>query len=101
MVKIPKWLAVFAIAVAVALPSLAQHQSERSFRLEKGQAIRITPDGKVDVFATMQGDAAHVAKMDKRAKPVTKGLGIWYGADGKLRYLDDPVEGTETFTHKK
>jgi len=55
----------------------------------------------VDVFVTMQGDQAHVAKMDKRAKPLTKGLGVWFGPDGKLRYLDEPVEGTEKFQHKK
>ena len=48
----------------------------------------------------MQGDQAHVEKMDKRAKPVTKGLGIWFGADGKLRYLDEPVEGAKHFQHK-
>jgi hypothetical protein len=94
-------LALFVVAFPAATPVLAQHQSERSFQLQKGQAIRITPDGKVDVFATMQGDQAHVEKMDKRAKPVTKGLGMWFGPDGKLRYVDDTVEGAEGFQHKK
>lgn len=94
-------LALSGLSLLSATPVLAQHQSERSFQLQKGQAIRITPDGKVDVFVTMQGDQAHVAKMDKRAKPVTKGLGVWFGPDGKLRYLDEPVEGAEKFQHKK
>lgn len=95
---------IAAVAFAALAPVHAQHSAghaERSFQLEKGQAIRIAPDGKVDVFTTMQGDAAHVAKMDKRAKPVTKGLGIWFGDDGKLRYLDDPVEGSQKFRHAK
>jgi len=97
-------MAVTAVAFAAAVPALAQHpsgQTERSFQLQKGQAIRITPDGKVDVFTTMQGDTAHVAKMDKRAKPVTKGLGIWFGEDGKLQYVDEPVEGSQKFGHSK
>lgn len=100
MPNVLKLLAVCAVA-ATTFPALAQHSSERNFQLQKGQAIRITPDGKVDVFTTMQGDAAHVGKMEKRAKPVLKGLGIWYGADGKLLYLDDPVEGADKFSHKK
>jgi hypothetical protein len=49
----------------------------------------------------MQGDAAHIATMQKRAKPVTKGLAIWVGPDGKLRYLTDPVEGAEHFGQRK
>jgi hypothetical protein len=93
-------LALYVVALSTATPAIAQYQSDRSFQLQKGQAIRVTPDGKVDVFASMQGDQAHVEKMDKRAKPVTKGLGIWFGADGKLRYLDEPVEGAKHFQHK-
>ena len=54
-----------------------------------------------DVLTTMQGDAAHIATMQKRAKPVTKGLAIWVGPDGKLRYLTDPVEGDEHFGQRK
>lgn len=87
------------LALAAALPAMAQ--SGQSFQLEKGQAIRITPDGKVDVFAAMQGDSTHVAQMEKRAKPVTKGLAVWVGPDGKLRYLTDPVKGAEHFGHHK
>jgi hypothetical protein len=92
-------LAVYAVAFAAVSPALAQ--SGQSFQMQKGQAIRITPDGKVDVFTTMQGDTAHIAKMEKRAKPVTKGLAVWVGADGKLRYLTNPVEGAEHFGHQK
>jgi hypothetical protein len=69
-------LALSGLSLLSATPVLAQHQSERSFQLQKGQAIRIAPEGKVDAFVTMQGDQAHVAKMDRRAKPVTKGLGV-------------------------
>ena len=89
------------VACAITTASAAFAQSGQSFQLQKGQAIRITPDGKVDVFTTMQGDATHIAKMDKRAKPVTKGLAIWVGSDGKLRYLTDPVEGAEHFSQHK
>jgi hypothetical protein len=92
-------LAVCAVFFASTFPVRAQ--SGQSFQLQKGQAIRITPEGKVDVFATMQGDPAHIAKMEKRAKPVTKGLAVWVGPDGKLRYLTDPVEGAEHFGHQK
>ena len=74
---------ICTLAFAMAPTTFAQ--SAHSLQLEKGQAIRITPDGKVDVFTTMQGDAAHIAKMEKRAKPVKKGLAIWVGPDGKLR----------------
>ena len=90
-----------ACAMFVSTASLAQPQSNQTFQLQKGQAIRITPDGKVDVFASMQGDSAHIAKMEKRAKRVTKGLAVWVGPDGKLRYLIDPVEGAEHFGHQK
>jgi hypothetical protein len=89
------------IAFAITTVPAAFAQSGQSFQLQKGQAIRITPTGKVDVFTTMQGDAAHVANMQKRAKPVTKGLAIWVGPDGKLRYLTDPVEGAEHFSQHK
>lgn len=99
MVKAVMLIPGCAVALLMTLPALAQ--SEKSFQLQKGQAIRITRDGKVDVFTTMQGDSAHVAKMEKRAKPVTKGLAVWVGPDGKLRYLTDPVEGAEHFGHQK
>jgi hypothetical protein len=88
-------------AVACAMPLSTVAQSAQSFQLQKGQAIRITPQGKVDVFTAMQGDSAHISKMEKRAKPVTKGLAVWVGPDGKLRYLTDPVEGAEHFGHQK
>ena len=104
MFKFTRLMAATAVAFTAVIPAFAQHssgQAERSFQLQKGEAIRITPDGKVDVFTTMQGDATHVAKMDKRAKPVTKGLGIWFGEDGKLQYLDEPVEGSQEFGHSK
>jgi len=57
--------------------------------------MRITPEGKVDVFAKMQGDPAHIPEMEKRGQPITKGLAIWIDKDGKLRFLTDPVEGAE------
>ena len=79
--------------VSSTLPAFAQ--SAQSFKLEKGQAMRITPEGKVDVFAKMQGDPAHIREMEKRGQPITKGLAIWIGNDGKLRFLTDPVEGAE------
>jgi hypothetical protein len=37
--------------VSSTLPAFAQ--SAQTFKLEKGQAMRITPEGKVDVFANM------------------------------------------------
>ena len=89
------------VAMAFTAVSSASAQSGQSFQLQKGQAIRIMPDGKVDVFTTMQGDSAHIAKMEKRAKPVTRGLAVWAGPDGKLRYLTNPVEGAEHFSHHK
>lgn len=61
--------------------------------------MRVMPDGKVDVFSTMQGNPAHVSEMEQRAQPVTKGLGIWFGTDGKLRYIDNPIEGASSFGH--
>lgn len=97
MYKVMRLLWLAAAASVLASPSLAQ--SAQSFQLKKGEAIRITPDGKVDVFASMQGNAAHIEKMEKRSKPVTKGLAIWVGSDGKLRYLTDPVGGAEHFGH--
>jgi len=87
------------VAVAAMIAVTAHAQSIQSFTLQKGQAIRIMPDGKVDVFSTMQGNAAHVSEMEKRAHPLTKGLGVWYGEDGKLRYIDNPVEGASNFGH--
>jgi hypothetical protein len=93
MLSIPKALAICAIFVGIALPAFAQ--SARTFTLQKGQAMRITPEGKVDVFTKLQGDPAHIEKMGKRSQPITKGLAIWVGNDGKLRFLTDPVEGAE------
>jgi hypothetical protein len=43
----------------------------------------------------MQGDPAHIREMEKRGQPITKGLAIWVGNDGKLRFLTDPVEDAE------
>jgi hypothetical protein len=86
-----------AFVVASGASASALAQSPHSFQLERGQAIRITPDGKVDIFSKMQGDAAHIAEMEKRAHPITKGLAIWIGKDGKPHYLIDPVEGAEHF----
>ena len=60
--------------VSSTLPAFAQ--SAQSFKLEKGQAMRITPEGKVDVFAKMQGDPAHIREMEKRGQPITKGLAL-------------------------
>ena len=57
--------------------------------------MRITPEGKVDVFTKMQGDPAHIREMEKRGQPITKGLAIWVGYDGKPRFLTEPVEGAE------
>ena len=91
-------LAAVTVVLLVSA-SASQAQSVRSFTLEKGQAIRIMPDGKVDVFATMQGNPAHVGEMEKRAHPLTKGLGIWFSKDGKLQYITDPVEGAADFEH--
>lgn len=92
---------VLILAALAAISITPAAIAQQSFVLQKGQAIRITQDGKVDVFATMQGNAAHVAEMEKRAHPITKGMGIWVGDDGKLRYLIDPVEGVEGFGHHK
>ena len=93
-------LCLLALGLAAAFPIATVHaQSVQSFSLKKGQALRILPDGKVDVFSTMQGNAAHVSEMEKRAQPLTKGLGVWFGEDGKLRYIDNPVEGASVFGH--
>jgi hypothetical protein len=97
MIKITTLFAGYAVALLTAVPCLGQTGAPQSFQLQNGQAIRISPDGKVDVFATMQGDSAHLAKMEKRSKRVTKGLAVWVGPDGKLRYLNNPVEGVEHF----
>jgi len=99
MLKLMMLLSVYAVGVGAASLSLAQ--TAQSFHLQKGQAMRITPDGKVDIFTTMQGEPSHIAKMEKRAKPVTKGLAVWVTPDGKLHYLTDPVEGAEHFGHHK
>ena len=94
-----KCVSVAVVLAVVSLAPVAGAQSVQSFVLQKGQAIRITPEGKVGVFARMQGNTGHVAEMEHRAHPVTKGLGIWVGDDGKLRYLIDPVEGAAGFGH--
>jgi hypothetical protein len=78
--------------VVLATNSPAFDQAAQNFTLEKGQAIRITPDGEVTVFSQMQGDTAHLEEMERRAQPMPKGLAVWRGADGKLRYLIEPVE---------
>lgn len=93
MVNITKTLGVCAIALGITLPAFAL--SAQTFTLKKGQAMRITPEGKVDVFTKMQGDPAHIGEMEKRSQPITKGLAIWVGDDGKLRFLTDSVEGAE------
>ena len=88
MVNITKPLAVYTVALGITVPALATE----TFTLKKGQAMRITPEGKVEVFTKMQGDPAHIREMEKRSQPITKGLAIWVGDDGKLRFLSDPVE---------
>ena len=93
MVNSTKTLAVCVIALGITVPAHAQ--SAQSFTLKKGQAMRITAEGKVDVFTKMQGGPAHIGEMEKRAQPITKGLAIWVGGDGKLRFLTDPVDGAE------
>jgi len=50
---------------------------------------------KVEVFAKMPGNAAQLAMMEKRAKPITKGLVICVENEGKLRYLTNPVQDAE------
>jgi hypothetical protein len=50
--------------------------------LQKGQAIRITPEGKVDVFSTMQGNPAHIVEMEKRAQPITRAGAFGLGKTG-------------------
>jgi hypothetical protein len=97
MIDSIKSFAAFILVFAAA--SAAMADPTQSFTLGKGQVIRITPEGKVEVFAKMQGNAAHVAKMEKRAKPITKGLVVWVGNDGKLRYLTNPVEDAEHGQH--
>jgi hypothetical protein len=95
-----RFIPLVIVLATVSASAGALAQSPQSFTLQKGQAVRIAPDGKVDVFATMQGNSAHVAEMEKRAHPIAKGMGIWVGEDGKLRYLIDPVEGVESFGHQ-
>jgi hypothetical protein len=80
----------YTIALIAGSPAMAD--SAKSFTLQKGQATRITPEGKVEILTKMRGDSGHIAEMEKRSMPVTKGLAIWVGKDGKLRYLTDPVE---------
>jgi hypothetical protein len=89
---------VCAMLVGSTLPAFGQ--SAQTFKLEKGQAMRITPEGKVDVFTKMQGDSAHIREMEKRGQSITKGLAIWVGNDGKLRFLTDPVEAAEHMRQK-
>ena len=93
MFNVTKLLFVSAIILGSNLTAFAQ--SAQTFKLEKGQAMRITPEGKVDVFAKMQGDPAHIREMEKRSQLITKGLAIWVDKDGKLHFLTDPVEGAE------
>jgi hypothetical protein len=93
MLNITKPLFACAIILGGSLPAFGQ--SAQTFKLEKGQAMRITPEGKVDVFTKMQGDPAHIREMEKRGQPITKGLAIWVGYDGKPRFLTEPVEGAE------
>jgi hypothetical protein len=87
-------VAILLSAVGVVgCVSLALGEPSKDFTLEIGQALRITPEGQVTFFPEMQADAAHLAEMERRAQSMPKGLAIWRGADGKLRYLTDPVEG--------
>jgi hypothetical protein len=90
-------LCACALILVSQLPAFGQ--TAQSFKLQKGQAMRITPEGKVEVFTKMQGDRGHIQEMEKRSQPVTKGLAIWVGQDGKLRFLTDPVEGAEHMGH--
>lgn len=48
----------------------------------------------------MQGDAAHLAEMEKRSHPITKALAVWIGEDGKPRYLTDPVDDAVNVMHR-
>jgi hypothetical protein len=93
MLKLTRLFFICVIVAGSTLPAFAQ--SAQTFKLQKGQAMRITPEGKVDVFAKMQGDPAHIREMEKRGQPITKGLAIWVGNGGKLRFLTDPVEDAE------
>jgi hypothetical protein len=86
--SITKLLCGATVVLATNSPAFDQ----AAHTLEKGQAIRITPDGEVTVFSQMQGDTAHLEEMERRAQPMPKGLAVWRGADGKLRYLIEPVE---------
>ena len=90
-------LAISAIVLSASSPALAQ--TMQSITLQKGQAVRITPEGQVDIVQ-MQGDAAHLAEMEKRSRPITKGLAVWIGEDGKLRYLTDPVDDSVNGMHR-
>jgi hypothetical protein len=93
MRNIGQTFVVCVIVFGITVPAFAQ--PGQTFTLQKGQAMRINPEGKVDVFTKMQGDPAHVREMGKRGQPVTKGLAIWVDKDGKLRFLTDPAEGAE------
>ena len=79
---------VATVGAAISHPATAQ--PPHSFSLQQGQVLSITPQGKVE-YGTMQGSPAHVEEMEKRAQPVTKGLVIWFGPGGQLRYLTEPL----------
>jgi hypothetical protein len=78
-----------------AAPCRLSRNQRKLSNCRRGKPCGITPEGKVDVFAKMQGDPAHIREMEKRGQPITKGLAIWVGNDGKLRFLTDPVEDAE------
>lgn len=58
----------------------------QSFMLQRGQSIRVTPEGQVSIFSQTQGDAA---ELQRRSQPITRGIGIWIPPDGKPRYFVD------------
>jgi hypothetical protein len=58
----------------------------QSFMLQRGQSIRVTPEGQISIFAQTQGDAAD---LQRRSQPITRGLGVWIAPDGKPRYFVD------------
>jgi hypothetical protein len=78
------------IAVAAMIGATYPAAAQQTFSLQQGQVLSITPEGKVE-YAPMQGNPAHVLEMERRSQPVSKGLVVWAGPDGKLRYLTEPL----------
>jgi hypothetical protein len=61
------------------------------FTLRKGEAVRVTPEGKVQIVHLQRGSPQN-AEGKRAAQVRAGGVIVWIGDDGKPRFLADMAE---------